>query len=60
MTFELDGDAAGFAWERIARVLTHTGKDPNWKRKPSVLDQIRGWKPASKPKPRESNAKRLK
>ncbi|TVQ96345.1 MAG: hypothetical protein EA398_16020 [Deltaproteobacteria bacterium] len=50
MTFELDGNAAELAWERIARVLTHTGKDPNGKRKPSVLDQLRGWQPASKRK----------
>lgn len=52
MAFELDGSAAELAWERIARVLTHTGKDPNWRRKPSVLDQLRGWKIAPKPKPK--------
>jgi hypothetical protein len=23
--------------------LDHLGKDPNWRRSPSILDQLRGW-----------------
>ncbi len=47
--FELTGDEADHAWDRVALVLTHSGKDPNWRRSPSVLDELRGWKPARKP-----------
>jgi putative transposase len=42
--FELKGAAAKRRWRQIADLLTHTGKDPNWRRRPSVLDQLRGWK----------------
>jgi hypothetical protein len=31
-------------WEKLAALLTHSGKDPNWRRRLSVLDQLRGWK----------------
>jgi len=41
---ELRGKAAREEWERIAQLLTHLGKDPNWRRSPSILDQLRGWK----------------
>jgi len=41
---ELRGKAASEEWERIAQLLTHLGKDPNWRRSPSILDQLRGWK----------------
>jgi hypothetical protein len=44
LAFELSGDEASRAWDRIAGVLTHNGKDPNWRRRPSVLDELRGWK----------------
>lgn len=40
----LRGKAANEEWERIAQLLTHLGKDPNWRRSPSILDQLRGWK----------------
>jgi hypothetical protein len=40
----LTGSAAKREWERLAEYLTHLGKDPNWRRNPSVLDQLRGWK----------------
>jgi hypothetical protein len=30
-------------WNKLAELLTHTGRDPNWRRRPSVLDQLRGW-----------------
>jgi len=32
-------------WERLAGVVVHTGEDPNWRAKPSILDQLRGWRP---------------
>jgi hypothetical protein len=42
--FELQGAEATQRWNKIAALLTHSGKDPNWRRRPSVLDQLRGWK----------------
>jgi len=48
LAFELSGDDATRAWDKIAIVLTHSGKDPNWRRRPSVLDEIRGWTPTPK------------
>jgi hypothetical protein len=42
--FALKGAAAKRRWHQIADLLTHTGKDPNWRRRPSVLDQLRGGK----------------
>jgi putative transposase len=41
---QLKGVTAKRRWEKIAALLTHAGKDPNWRRRPSVLDQLRGWK----------------
>jgi hypothetical protein len=41
--FELKGAAAKRRWQQIAAWLSHTGQDPNWRRRPSVLDQLRGW-----------------
>jgi putative transposase len=43
-TFDLKGVEAQGRWDKIAALLTHSGKDPNWRRRPSVLDQLRGWK----------------
>jgi putative transposase len=42
--FDLTEAAAKRRWQQIAEVLMHSGKDPNWRRRPSVLDQLRGWK----------------
>jgi hypothetical protein len=42
--FDLQGDEATRRWDKIAELLTHAGRDPNWRRRPSVLDQLRGWK----------------
>jgi DDE family transposase len=42
--FELTGAEATQRWHKIAGLLTHGGRDPNWRRRPSVLDQLRGWK----------------
>jgi len=41
--FELQGAEATQRWNKIAELLTHSGRDPNWRRRPSVLDQLRGW-----------------
>lgn len=41
---DLRGSKAEAEWERIAQFLTHLGKDPNWRRSPSILDQLRGWR----------------
>lgn len=40
----LTGREATAEWDRIARLLLHQGTDPNWRRRPSILDQHRGWK----------------
>ena len=42
--FDLKGVEAQRRWDKIAALLTHSGNDPNWRRRPSVLDQLRGWK----------------
>jgi hypothetical protein len=42
--FELQGAEATQRWNKIAALLMHSGRDPNWRRRPSVLDQLRGWK----------------
>lgn len=42
--FEKRGDDAVAEWDRIAGLLLHCGTDPNWRSRPSVLDQLRGWK----------------
>lgn len=41
--FDRKGAAAKRRWHQIAALLTLSGKDPNWRRRPSVLDQLRGW-----------------
>jgi Transposase DDE domain len=41
---DLKGAFAKQRWQEIADLLRHSGKDPNWRRRPSVLDQLRGWK----------------
>jgi hypothetical protein len=40
----LQGTAARRRWDKSAERLTQAGADPNWRRRPSVLDQVRGWK----------------
>jgi Transposase DDE domain len=42
--FDLKGGEAQRRWDKMAALLTHSGNDPNWHRRPSVLDQLRGWK----------------
>jgi hypothetical protein len=41
--FELTGAEAQRRWDKIAAWLTQSGRDPNWRRRPSLLDQLRGW-----------------
>jgi hypothetical protein len=41
---ESDPAKAAPEWQRLAEVCEHMGRDPNWRRSPSVLDQLRGWK----------------
>lgn len=45
----LVGRHANAEWQRLADYLVRAAADPNWKTRPSVLDQLRGW-PAPKPK----------
>jgi hypothetical protein len=40
--FELHGRQAIAEWDRFAQLLNHQ-TDPNWRSRPSVLDQMRGW-----------------
>ena len=42
--FELSGESAQKEWQHLAQYLEHLGKDPNWRRSPSILDQLRGWR----------------
>ncbi len=41
--FELSGRAADREWDRLAELFSRE-TDPNWRRSPSILDQMRGWK----------------
>ena len=41
---ELKGRAATRRWTELAEYLTHLGRDPNWRHRPSILDQLRGWR----------------
>lgn len=52
----LTGDQATREWDRLAEYLVHLGKDPNWRRKPSVLDRLRGWKVRPGPKKKATSA----
>ena len=45
-TFEREGADATNDWNRLAELIVHMGEDPNWRRRPSVLDQLRGWRAA--------------
>jgi len=56
--FDLKGVEAQRRWDKIAALLTHSGKDPNWRRRPSVLDQLRGWnrQPIARKGPNGGNA----
>jgi DDE family transposase len=51
-TLELSADAAAAEWDKIAAIIVHASEDPNWRTRPSILDQLRGWcaVPAAKKK----------
>jgi hypothetical protein len=57
--FDLKGARAKQRWQQIADVLIHSGRDPNWRRRPSVLDQLRSWKrqPVVRPQTRRRHLK---
>jgi putative transposase len=42
--FDLHGEEAMRRWDKMAALLTHGGRDPHWRRRPSIFDQLRGWK----------------
>ena len=42
--FELSSEQAQTKWQQLAEYLEHLAKDPNWRRSPSILDQLRGWR----------------
>lgn len=39
-----EGRRAQVGWRDAAELLVSEGRDPNWRRRPSLLDQLRGWK----------------
>lgn len=43
-TLALDPRDTAPQWQRIADYLFHLGHDPNWRSRPSILDQMRGWR----------------
>ncbi|HRC58919.1 MAG TPA: IS4 family transposase [Kofleriaceae bacterium] len=50
---DMQGPEADLKWQWIADHLYHLGKDPNWRRRPSILDQLRGW-PIAPGRPRKA------
>jgi hypothetical protein len=46
-------------WQWLAETLYHQGQDPNWRRSPSILDQLRGWR-TTPGTPRKSRAASVK
>lgn len=43
VAMSLTGKAARAEWDKLAEIFNYY-TDPNWRRSPSVLDQMRGWK----------------
>ena len=41
--FALQGAQAMRRWQESAELLMRSGQDPHWRRRPSVVDQLRGW-----------------
>jgi hypothetical protein len=41
--FDLQGAEATQHSDKIAALLTHSSEDLTWGRRPSVLEQLRGW-----------------
>jgi hypothetical protein len=38
----MDSTTAREHWDKLARTIVDQGQDPNWRRRPSVLDRLRG------------------
>lgn len=43
-TFHMSAPEAEDAWKWIVNHIVHYCSDPNWRRSPSLLDQLRGWR----------------
>ena len=43
-TLQLSGKEADERWAHMASVICSSGRDPNWRRRPSVLDTLRGYR----------------
>ena len=43
-TFRMNEAEADAAWKWIVEHIVHYSSDPNWRRSPSLLDQLRGWR----------------
>jgi len=41
--FDLKSAQAKRRWQEIAALRMPSGKDSNWRRRPSVLEQLRAW-----------------
>lgn len=46
----LTGEKAQQRWQELTDYFVHLGHDPNWRSRPSILDQLRGWRLSGKPK----------
>ena len=57
VVMEKTGKEADTEWKRLAELFHHQGTDPNWRRRPSELDQLRGWK-IRPGRPRRATARR--
>lgn len=50
-----DHDTPPKRWDILAAMIDHLGRDPNWRRSPSILDQVKG-RVAPRGRPRKSKA----
>ena len=57
-SLDLSGEDRKAAWDRIADYLIRLGRDPNWRRRPSVVDIMRGWKALPKARRRATGGPR--
>jgi hypothetical protein len=46
----LTGEDAKQRWRELTDYMVHLGDDPNWRNRPSIFDQLRGWKYEGKQK----------
>ena len=53
--FEREGNDAITEWNKLAEIIVYVGEDPNWRTRPSILDQLRGWHAAPAAKKRLSS-----